>query len=445
MRNAKLLLRKMFLHLHLGNLYNLASHAKKYARMRLEKRAIRRNYVRIVRRIRNYPKSRKIKVAFLVTETAKWKAQSLYDEMKRSGDFEPFMALTATPNDVAFHGDGLRDKLDKDRAFYEGLGCRSVINFDFRLGKPHTLSEYNSDIVFYQDPWRFFPENSVRETARTALCCDVPYAIRTVSGGTGLQSQPGYHQLMYLQFPPTEAQGRYYRRELPAWKWAGSYCAVGHPILDQYAGGIDADIPDKDRYVIYAPHYSFPVEGLKRVVTISAFLENGREILAYAKSHREFRWLFKPHPGLYRELVQRGVWTRDEVDDYYREWGKVGEVRLDGDYIKLFKRAKALITDCGSFLVEFPITGRPLIRLIPKILDYPVFPAFHKLYDSFYSVHSLDEMYSAFSLILERGEDPKKEERLKAVRELGLIGGKSSAERIMEKLREVCGRKEAAR
>ena len=99
-----------------------------------------------------------------------------------------------------------------------------------------------------------------------------------------------------------------------------------------------------------------------------------------------------------------------------------------------------MITDCGSFLVEFPMTGRPLIRLIPKELDYPLFPAFKKLYDSFYEARNLDEMYAVFSQVLERGEDPKKEARLNAVRELGLMGDGTSAGRIMEKLRKICGR-----
>ncbi|MBR3922424.1 MAG: hypothetical protein IKJ45_04885, partial [Kiritimatiellae bacterium] len=102
--------------------------------------------------------------------------------------------------------------------------------------------------------------------------------------------------------------------------------------------------------------------------------------------------------------------------------------------------AKALITDCGSFLVEFPMTGKPLIRLVPQELNYPLFSIFEELYDSFYVVRNLDEMYRAFALVLERGEDPKREERLQAVKTLGLMGEKTSAERIMDALREVCGR-----
>ena len=430
-------IRKAFFVAHLGRLYNLASRARTHVRLRRERRAMRRNYAKIVERIRQYPADRKIRVLFWVYETAKWKAQSLYDAMKASDDFEPIMVLSVTRDDFEFFGKGIWEKLLADERYYASHGCQCITNFDFEAERPFPLSKYNPDIVFYHDPRWLFDEDSVRMTAKSALCCDIPYAIRTLDGD-GLQNSPWHHQLMFLQFPPTEAQSRCYRKALPEWKWAGTSCAVGHPILDQYLKPLEK--VEQDQCVIYAPHWSFAHKGVKRQTTLSSFLCNGRQILEYAKQHPEFNWVFKPHPLLYKELILRGVWTREEVDSYYAAWGQIGKVCTDGDYIRLFQKAKALITDCGSFLVEFPMTGKPLIRLIPKELDYPLFPAFEKLYASFYSVHNLDEMYSAFAQVLERGEDPRKEARMKAVRDLGLMGEKTSAERIMVKLREICGR-----
>ena len=434
---AKKFVREMFCFLHLGKLYSQASRIKAYIFLRIERWWLRRNYANIVKKIRKYPKDKKIRVLFWVYETAKWKAQSLYDEMKASSDFEPIMVLSVTKADLDFFGERIREKLLADERYYVSHGCRCITNFDFTTKRPLPLARYAPDIVVYHDPCGLFDEDSVRETAKSALCCDVPYAIRTL-GGTDIQSLPWHHQLMFLQFPPTEAQSRFYRNSLPEWKWAGTSCAVGHPILDQYLK--PSENAESAQYVIYAPHWSFALAGVKQPVTLSSFLGNGRQILEYARKHLEFNWVFKPHPLLYKELILRGVWTREEVDAYYKAWGMVGRVCTDGDYIRLFQNAKALITDCGSFLVEFPMTGKPLIRLIPRELDYPLFPAFEKLYDSFYVARNLDEMYAAFAQVLERGEDPKKEARLNAVRELGLMGDGTSAGRIMEKLREICGR-----
>ena len=357
--------------------------------------------------------------------------------MKVSCDFEPLVVLSATRDEFDFFGDRIKEKLLDDKRYYTAHGCRCVMNFDFVANRPSPLAKYEPDIVFYQDPRPFFFLFSVRITAGSALCCDVPYAIRTL-GGTNLQSFPEYHQLMFLQFPPTDAQSRFYRNLLPEWKWAGTSYAIGHPILDQYLKPVsDAEFAG---YVIYAPHFSFPLANVRRPVTLSSFLHNGRHILEYAKRHPEFKWVFKPHPLLYKELITSGVWTREAVDAYYAAWGEIGRICTDGDYIHLFQNAKALITDCGSFLVEFPITGKPLIRLVPRELEYPLFPIFEKLYASFYVVRDLDEMYKTFAQVLERDEDPRKGERLKAIRDIGLMGERSSAERIIEVLRGVCGR-----
>ena len=436
---VKKIVRKAFGAVHLGTTYKwMRSKWHEFLRelrMRREKREMRQNYAKIVNRIRHYPKDRKIRVLFWVYETAKWKAQSLYDEMKASSDFEPIIVLSVTRDDLEFYGKGIREKILADEKYYTSRGCRCITNFDFSTERPFPLERYEPDIVFYHDPRWLFKEDSLRQTARTALCCDIPYAIRTLAGD-GLQNAPEHHQLMFLQFPPTEAQSRSYRKSLPEWKWAGKSCAIGHPILDQYLQ--PAEKTGAAEFVIYAPHWSFAFKGVKRQTTLSSFLENGRQILEYAQRHPKFKWVFKPHPLLYKELIKRGVWTREDVDAYYEEWGKIGNVCTDGDYILLFRNSKALITDCGSFLVEYPMTGKPLIRLIPKELDYPLFPAFENLYNSFYEVRNLDEMYATFAQVLERGEDPRKEARLKAVQELGLMGNGSSAGRIIMKLREIC-------
>lgn len=429
-------IRRSMLFLRLGCLYDFASRLK----VIIDRMNVRFNYYRIVMRIRRYPKGRKIHVLFWVSETAKWKAQSLYDAMKKSLDFEPLIVLGVPKGDLDFWGAELAHKLRKDELFYRKLGCTCVTNFDFDKGRSFRLKKYSPDIVFYQDLRIFFPEDSVRETAKIALCCDIPYAMRICGGGKWHLVSDWYHKLMFRLFMPTVEQARFYRSSLMWYHLAGQYVAVGHPILDQYLKQSPVDYTDTRPLVIYAPHFSIPVEGVKRPITLSSFLGNGEEILRYAKQHHEFHWLFKPHPVLYKELMQHAGWSKEAVESYYGEWRAIGDVCVQGDYVKYFQKAMAMITDCGSFLVEFPITGKPLIRLVPKELDFPILPMFDKLLSTAYAVHNLNEMYATFAQVLERREDPKKAERVEAVKELGLFGSKPSAERIMDVLRAVCGR-----
>lgn len=158
-------------------------------------------------------------------------------------------------------------------------------------------------------------------------------------------------------------------------------------------------------------------------------------MLEYAKRHPEIKWVFKPHPLLKGRLVENGFMTRAEADSYYREWEKIGLACYDGGYADLFKRSRALITDSGSFLLEYMAVGKPLIRLEPVDFNMRFSPVFARVLNSFYTCRTLDEMFAALKLVVEDRQDPRREERQVAAREAGLFGN-NAAERIVKYLSE---------
>ena len=98
-----------------------------------------------------------------------------------------------------------------------------------------------------------------------------------------------------------------------------------------------------------------------------------------------------------------------------------------------------MITDSGSFLPEYGSTGRPIIRLIcPKNGHVPP-KAAKEVYDTYYQVHNLEELHSALTLVIERGEDPKCDERLAAVKRAGLLC-QNASDNIIRDLRKIYGR-----
>ncbi len=400
------------------------------------------HYARLMRRIRAYPKSRKIRVGFWVDNTSKWKAQSLYEVLAKSEDFEPVILLSACCSDVKNWGAKIGEKLEKDEAFYVRLGDRCERAFDVKTMTARPLCEFHADIVFYQEPIGFFMEQVVWKTMKDSICCYLPYSVKMLGEHREYQNLSWFHQLMYAYFALNEKDAAFEREGRVWWRRAGRVVGLGHTIFDQYEkdGRLDWTLEKvKEGFIIYAPHFSFPCDE-PRLITLSSFLENGRQILEYALAHPEQKWVFKPHPRLRFELVNKGVWTKEEVDAYYGEWEKIGAGYYSGDYIGLFRQARAMVTDCGSFCAEFPVTGKPLIRLIPQAYDFPVRPAFQAMMESFYVVHNLDEMYATFAQVLERGEDPKKECRLQAMRELGVVPS-HAAERIADFLAKECGRR----
>ncbi|MBO5939577.1 MAG: hypothetical protein J6R18_00070, partial [Kiritimatiellae bacterium] len=56
---------------------------------------IRCRYRRHMVRLRGKGENEKIRILFIVSDIAKWKEQSLYEYMERSGTFEPIVGITA--------------------------------------------------------------------------------------------------------------------------------------------------------------------------------------------------------------------------------------------------------------------------------------------------------------------------------------------------------------
>ena len=52
-------------------------------------------YRKLLASARRKPRGEKIRVLFIVSEIAKWKEQSLYEAMERTGEFEPIVGLSA--------------------------------------------------------------------------------------------------------------------------------------------------------------------------------------------------------------------------------------------------------------------------------------------------------------------------------------------------------------
>lgn len=386
-------------------------------------------YYKTLKRIMKYPPTRKIKVLFIVSSASKWKCQQLYLKMVVTDRFDPYIALTANKDDLKLHAESIKEKLEKDEQFFKKLGDRCIYAYDINKQEAIPFDKLEADIVFYQEPGFLMDEHSVAKTSRKALCCYVQYAIDLIGKHIWIHNIPWFHQKMFAWFADNNGHKEFVNEVCPWWKRSGAVVATGNPILDEYeALGSSGCLDDliNDGYVIYAPHFSIPVDGYPRVLTLSSFLDNGREILKYAKEHPQFNWLFKPHPHLRDELVSRGVWTKEEVDDYYSEWERLGKGWYGGDYIRLFKASRALITDCGSFMAEYPITGKPLIHLISSKLDFPIREQYKEMVASFYSVHNNEELLGVFNMILEKEEDPKRNERIKAVKKTGLMNPDAS-------------------
>lgn len=412
--------------------------------LRLARRVFRckRNYARVLKRIRSKPKGEKIRVLFLVGEPAKWKCQKLYEAMRTSEIFEPTVGLSAWNMQTASRcPDDQLDEFHKNaERFFDSLGDSHVRTYSLHPRKYLSLSTFSPDIVFYSEPWGPVQSQASESVSRIALTFFIPYFTPS-HGDVKWEARHELHRFLYAYITLNDRWAKIFRAGLRPWNFAAKFIGLGHPSLDFFAGAVATK--GRGCGVIYAPHYSFPATATHinygYIYPFSTFDRNGEAILAYAQSHPEYGWIFKPHPVLRRYLVESGFWTKEKTDAYYTAWERLGRACYDGGYQKLFLESRALVTDCCSFLTEYGATGKPIIHLLRADTGVTPLPPSKTVFDTFYQVHDLEEMSATFKMVLEDELDPRREERLAAVRE-AQIAGSNASKNIIEHLRKLVNR-----
>ena len=118
--------------------------------------------------------------------------------------------------------------------------------------------------------------------------------------------------------------------------------------------------------------------------------------------------------------------TPDEIENYYKEWEKIGIACYDCEYVDLFKQSKVLITDCGSFTTEYFCTKKPLIHLISKHFNFKIPPQTKEIFDTFYKVNEINDLYKYLDEILINNNDYMKDKRLEVLKKQNLLGTNAS-------------------
>ena len=373
-------------------------------------------YKETLARLRKEARERKLRVLFISSDCSKWKVQSLFDRLKASDRFEPLVALSV----YGWHDDlaSAEGRLETGRTFFADRGMPVVYAYDTTNHRAVSLKTFRPDIVFYDQPWDVFPEHDPVRVSSFALTCYVPYMVPNLTI-VDADCAMAFHRTIFRHFILSEGWADLCRKVRGERTVAGEIVAAGHPMLDalnQASVSADGDL------VVYAPHWSFPHKDNPNILGISTFLWTGRAMLEYARRHPEIKWAFKPHPVLKGALIKSGVMTEFEVDAYYRGWEKIGEFCYTGNYPELFRRSRAMITDCASFLTEYASTGKPIVRLISPHAKLHPCELSERLYSTYYQVRKIEELEPVLDDVLVRRNDPNRAARQAAAKAMNLTG-----------------------
>lgn len=340
---------------------------------------IKRNKPIVIKKIQQKLKNNiKIHVVFYVYDLTKWKCQFVYEEFLKDERFDVKVLVTksAAENIDNPSYQSIED-VKKCYDFFVSKGLNVELAYDIEKDKFIPFKKFDPDIIFYQHPWYVETSQGPVVCSKFALTCYIPYYFPIETDKVDYYLR--FHQYVQNYYVLDEQTKEKYQSKMD--NSGINLKVVGYPHLDYF---LNNQIDSED-YIIYAPHWTVAAQGL----AYSTFEWSGKFLLDYAKNSNK-KWVFKPHPLLYKSLIDNNIMSKEEVDNYYKSWEKIGIRYEGGDYLELFEKSSMMITDSSSFLGEYFVTGKPLIHLMSENSQFQ--KSENPILKSHYRVESLSEL-----------------------------------------------------
>lgn len=165
----------------------------------------------------------------------------------------------------------------------------------------------------------------------------------------------------------------------------------------------------------------------------SNFLKYYKDMFSHFVNNDKFSFVFRPHPLLFGNFIQHGLITLEEKNNILDTISKSKNSFHDttSDYINTFYHSDVLICDNSSIVVEYFLSGHPIIYCYNDskiVFNEPM----NKILECNYVVTSFDEIISVLEKLMS-GIDEKKELRDKYLNEF-VLEHQNSAYKISKEI-----------
>lgn len=381
---------------------------------------------------------RPIRVCFLQQDPNCWnKSKALYDLMKADDRFEVRLLAVPDPYDsdtgssYRFFAENGYDVIDAR----VGDGPWSTMDSQ---GDWLDLQSLQPDYVFYQQPYDAYLPECYRSGVvyRYAKLCITVYGIALTRELLGCLEIP-FMRHIYCAYAVTESERRYNRRRL----WLSHLLGIRY---SRYFGTLGfADFATQKQAPCPAWNFSknqFRVIWTPRWTTDekiggSNFFRYKDFLPAYAQANPDVDILFRPHPMLFDNFVRTGKLTRQEADDYIRDRNAAPNTAMDKEksYGASFWNSSVLLTDISAVLVEYFITGKPIIFCQTEKPSGTYLDFFKQILSVCYVAEN-QEQVAMYLDRLKAGDDPLQQQRLAVLEKLFGADLTSTPRRIAEDL-----------
>ena len=380
-----------------------------------KKRYYHKQYRRYNKISKNVRDKNIINVAFFALYSSSWKYDYLYRLFSAHPRFNPIVFVCPIVNYGYEH---MMMEMNNTYNEYKKKGYNVVKTFnEADMSYINIKEKFDVDIVFYTNPYK-------------GLIHDKYYITNYLDTLTSYVSYNYGNSCDYDNFHNLELHNLVWRlyaesAEHKIYSEKHSTNSGENVIVTGYPGVDPLLFPDRTslfdwkcsdtncKKIIWAPHHTFEPAGEK--VFYSCFLKYAQFMLDMCKKYSEkIQIAFKPHPLLRPKL--NNYWGKERTDNYFNAWENLSNgMYVEGEYIDLFLSSDAMIHDCGSFLIEYLCTGKPVMRTNNgEDITQQLNPFALKCLSVYYQANNEYDI-EEFILNLINGKDVLKKDRLKFI------------------------------
>lgn len=191
-----------------------------------------------------------------------------------------------------------------------------------------------------------------------------------------------------------------------------------------------------NKTIILAPHHNIGDKNLS--LPLSTFLKFSDTYLSIIQKYPNISFVFRPHPLLKNTLESDNYWGKEKTKKYFDKINsfKNAIYQDGGDYLQTFLDSDGIITDCGSFLMEYLYIDSPGCYLLKnQSATDAIFNEFgQKCLNHYYLAYDEKDIFNYIDDVILNNNDVKKDQRLAFSRKEIKINIMNVTEKILESI-----------
>lgn len=369
--------------------------------------------------------SRPIKVLFVCQYMQAWnKMKSVFELMRNDKRFD--VKILAVPDDIS----NINDKVYE---YFRTLYGEEYVIDAYEKEIWYDMERDEPDYVFYQRPYDQYLPKQYRsgEVSKYSRVCHLVYGYLLTETTKNICTNKLFFRNVYMYFAENSickdfnikrfkiSHNKKYRKTVD----------IGYPVLEYFMQFKEEyDKKSDDEYkVLWTPRWTEDKEAGG-----SNFINFKDKIVKLPEKNSKFHIVFRPHPMTFDHFISVNRITEKEVEDYLEVYKNSDRLEYNNtaEYINVFWNTDALLTDVSSIIVEYFITGKPIVYCdtgaVPDVF-------FKEMLKVMYVVNTYEEAEEKLQMLV-GGIDPLKEARLNKIKELMGDSFENISERFLDEI-----------